>query len=134
MTRGPRRSAMERAAKRAVHQRVEGSAKQPVVLDEAPPFPREAEVRARARSAVFQKRETGGRVELTQQPPGVAVGHVHACRRTAEGAQPLDGFEEICLAVTEQRARTEREPELGLDAEACRRPLTGPCPGGSAFC
>ena len=96
---------------------IERRAEPPVGIDESPPVRSQPQPRAGSASAVFEKCESRGIIQLPEQSPRVAVRHLHARRGAAQRAEPVHGFEKIGLTVAEQRSRAEGQPELRFDAE-----------------
>src|SRR5262245_30379786 len=78
----------------------------------------EPQAGSRSGAAVFEKGKPGRLVQFAEQAPCVPIGHTHAERGAAQRSELVNGLEQPRLAVAEQRARAESQPELRFDAKA----------------
>src|SRR5215510_5933959 len=88
-----------------------------VRADESSSVLREPQAASRSGAAVFEECKPGRLVQFAEQPPGVPVRHPHALRGAAQRSEFVNGLEQLRLAVAEQRALTEGQPELRFDAK-----------------
>ena len=91
-----------------------------VRLNEPSSVLREPQARSRSGVAVFEESKSGRMVQFAEQPPSVPVRHTHALRGAAQRSEFVNGLEQLCLAIAEQGARAEGQPELRFDAKVAR--------------
>ena len=129
-------SAAEDAPEAALDGGVERRSESAVIAQEAPAALRQAQAGPGAVAGVLQESEAGGALELAQETPGIPVRHPHSRRSRTERAESIHALQQLFFSVTKERARPQRQPELGAHAEPSGPALAAgrPAPsGGSAF-
>src|SRR5262249_29505191 len=101
-------------------QSVQGLAEPAIGINELAAVIREPQVGSRTCPGVLEKSKPGGLVQFAQPSPRMSIRHAHAPRSTPQRSQPVDCFEQVSLALAEQRTWANREPDLRLDTETAR--------------